>query len=85
MKNLKRKILPLALLALGTGSLAGCGQEPSPEPWYVISEKAMNNFLSKIQNEGYTIVGDEQTTSVHDQNMITWFFKEGSTYTVTRQ
>lgn len=81
MKNLKRKILPLALLALGTGALAGCGQEPTPEPWYVISEKAMNNFLSKIQNDGYTIVGDEQTTSVHDQNMITWFFKEGSQYT----
>ena len=81
MKNLKRKILPLALLALGTGALAGCGQEPTPDPWYVISEKAMDNFLSKIQNDGYTIVGDEQTTSVHDQNMITWFFKEGSTYT----
>ena len=81
MKSLKRKILPLAILALGTGALAGCGQEPTPDPWYVISEKAMDNFLSKIQNDGYTIVGDEQTTSIHDQNMITWFFKEGSTYT----
>ena len=81
MKNLKRKILPLALLALGTGALAGCGQDPTPDPWYVISEKAMDNFLNKIQNSGYTIVGDEQITAVKDKNMITWFFKEGSTYT----
>lgn len=92
MKNVKRTILSLAMLSLGIGVLAGCGKsassasesestsESQSEPWYAISERAMNNFLNKIQNEGYTIVGDEQTTAVRDQNMITWFFKEGSKY-----
>lgn len=83
MKNLKRKILPLALLALGTGALAGCGQEPTPEPWYVISEKAMDNFFNKLDAASYTVIGDPVnglSTAVHDQNMVTWFFKEGSLY-----
>lgn len=83
MNNLKRKILPLALLALGTGALAGCGQEPTPEPWYVISEKAMDNFFNKLDAASYTVIGDPVnglSTAVHDQNMVTWFFKEGSHY-----
>lgn len=83
MKNLKRKILPLALLALGTGALAGCGQEPTPEPWYVLSEKAMTNFFNKLGESSYTVYGDASnglTTAVHDENTVTWLFKDGSRY-----
>lgn len=81
MKNVKRKFLPVAMLALGVGALAGCGETPTPEPPYIISEKAMNNFLTKIQAGNYTMVGGDQTTTVKDQTMVTWFFPEGSTYT----
>lgn len=58
-------------------------QPPTPpeDPWYVISEKAMDNFLKKIQAGGYTMVGDKQTTAVYDQNMVTWFFEQPSPYT----
>ena len=76
-----RFLIAFTALAMGAVGLAGCGENPTPDPWYVISEKAMDNFLNKIQNNGYTIVGDEQTTAVKDKNMITWFFKEGSIYT----
>ena len=83
MKNMKRKILPLALLALGTGALAGCGENPTPDPWYVISEKAMTNFFNKLGESSYTVYGDATnglTTAVHDENTVTWFFKDGSRY-----
>ena len=81
MKNLKSKILPIALLALGTGALAGCSK--TPDPWYVLSEKAMTNFFDKLGESSYTVYGDELnglTTAVHDENTVTWFFKEGSRY-----
>ena len=80
---MKRKILPLALLALGTGALAGCGEKPTPDPWYVISEKGMTNFFNKLGESSYTVYGDETnglTTAVHDENTVTWFFKKGSRY-----
>ena len=92
MKNLKRKLLPISFLALGIGALAGCGNNnptpepsptPTPDPWYVLSEKAMTNFFDKLNQSSYTVHGDELnglTTAVHDQNTVTWFFKEGSRY-----
>ncbi len=75
------------ILSLGAATLVGCGgSEPadsSVDPPHVISEKAMENFHTKLKNASYTIYGDSSsgsTTAVHDENMITWFFKEGSPY-----
>ena len=83
MKNLKRTLFPLALLTLVTGVLAGCGENPTPDPWYVLSEKAMTNFFDKLGQSSYTVYGDETnglTTAVHDENTVTWLFKDGSRY-----
>ncbi len=60
--------------------------EPTPEPedpWYVISEKGMTNFFNKLGESSYTVYGDESnglTTAVHDENTVTWLFKDGSRY-----
>ena len=56
--------------------------ESSSDPGYVVSEKAMDNFLDKIEEESYTIVGIDGilTTSYTDQNMITWFYLPGATH-----
>ena len=56
---------------------------PDPDPWYVVSEKGMTNFFNKLGESSYTVYGDESgglTTAVHDENTVTWFFKEDSSY-----
>ena len=83
MRNLKRKFFPLALLTLAAGALAGCGGNSGQDPWYVLSEKAMTNFFNKLGESSYTVYGDASnglTTAVHDENTVTWFFKDGSRY-----
>jgi len=90
MKMKRKSFLAIAMFSLGVSALAGCGGSsdptpspsptPTPDPWYVISEKAMNSFLNKIQAQGYMMVGGDLTTAVYDQNMVTWFFKEGTPY-----
>ena len=74
-------------MSLGIPLLASCGNsDPSGStsgsvvPPHEVSEKAMENFLDKIEKESYTIVGIDGilTTSYTDQNMITWFYKPGT-------
>ena len=87
-KSLLRKAAFLCFPLLMVGALASCSgsdpapsPEPTPDPGYVVSEKAMNNFLDRIDKESYTIVGIDGilTTSYTNQDMITWFYEPGAT------
>ena len=85
-KSLFKKSRFLLFPVLMAGSLTACGgnqpsSQSSSDPAYVVSEKAMNNFLDRIEKESYTIVGIDGilTTSYSDQNMITWFYLPGAT------
>lgn len=88
-RSLLNKLALLFVPILIAGGLSACSNdgssvEPSPEPVpaHVISEKAMENFLDRIEKESYTIVGIDGilTTSYTDQNMITWFYLPGATH-----
>ena len=86
----KSLLVSIALGAMSITGLTGCGNDtptpeptPTPDPWYVLSEKAMTNFFNKLGESSYTVYGDESgglTTAVHDENTVTWFFKDGSRY-----
>lgn len=91
MKNtLFKRIGVFGVPFLLIGLLAACnGKKPTSssssepsDPPHVISEKAMENFLDKIDKESYTIVGIDGilTTAYTDQNMITWFYEPGATH-----
>ena len=81
MKKFRSNLIALAFVSLGVTTLAGCNKPAPGDPWYVISERAMNNFLDKIQAGGYYFKGGELTTAVHDESLVTWFFDETSSYT----
>lgn len=86
----KSLLVSIALGAMSITGLTGCGNDtptpqptPTPDPWYVLSEKAMTNFFNKLGESSYTVYGDETnglTTAVHDENTVTWLFKDGSRY-----
>ena len=50
---------------------------PTPDPWYVISEKGMDSFVTKIQKGGYRVDGGQKVTEVKSRDMVTFYFRSG--------
>ena len=84
MKSIKKLLILLAVLCL---CLTGCqgnkpSEDPAPEPELTpaeISEKAMDNFLTKIKDGKYTIESNFLKINVYSRDLV-WFDYKDEAY-----